>query len=101
MPTKNMGKVLAIPSNLCYNTRMSYPLKMDVLDMICEASIASHDAESHGYRMRKWIIRSGIANMENLSARIEAAIDILAAVRKDIESIRAKEYTDETTPLQS
>ena len=71
---------------------MSYPLKMDVLDMICEASIASHDAESHGYRMRKWIIRSGIANMENLSARIEAAIDILAAVRKDIESIRAKDY---------
>lgn len=101
MPTKNMGKVLAIPANLCYNTHMSYPLKMDVFDLLCEASIASHDAESNGYRMKKWITRSGIESSVSLGGRIEAAIDILAAVRKDIESIRAKEYTDEATPLQS
>jgi len=92
MPTKNMGKVLAIPVNLCYNTPMSYPLKMDALDMVHEAVISAHASESNAYAMKKWVIRSGIANMETLSARIEAAIDILAAARKDMESIRAKEY---------
>lgn len=101
MPTKNMGKVLAIPANLCYNTRMSHPLKMDVFDMIHEAVLSAHASESSAYGMNRWIIRSGIANRENLCARIGAAIDILAAVRKDIESIRAKEYTHEATPLQS
>ena len=92
MPTKNMGKVLAIPSNLCYNPGMeTNPLEMTAADMIHEAVLNSFDAESYLYRVRKWISRSGVSPelSSQLCGRISAAQDIIFAIRKELEATKA------------
>jgi hypothetical protein len=91
MPTKNKGKALAIPENLCYNARMeTNPLVMTAVDMLHEATLCTYDADNSLYRLRKWTCRAGISPelTSQLCGRIAAAQDILAAVRKELDATK-------------